>query len=366
MARKAHPWFRSSDGWWYIKVAGKQTKLARGRENKAEAFARWHTIMAELAANPGVDLLDQTVASVIDQYLSHIKPKRAPRTYASCHHYLQLFAEAHGFRAVGTCKPIHLTNWLDANPQWSSDWTIANVIGIVQRPFNWALRQRLITANPFQAVRHRTGAPRRAFTDREFRILLRATAPSRPTGKPKRKGRRRPTPGERFRQVLFFLRYTGARPGEMAALTWSDVHLEDGVIILHEHKTSRTQRTSRPRVIPLVPLVIKLLHRVKQQQPPGHDHVFLTAHHTEWNRNSLGLRMRRLRAKAGLPDDLKMYGIRHQFGTQSIVNGVDLKTLSELMGHTTTRVTEHYIHLAGHQAHLAAAMQRAVSPRGGS
>ena len=61
-----------------------------------------------------------------------------------------------------------------------------------------------------------------------------------------------------------------------------------------------------------------------------------------------------------------MYGIRHQFGTQAVVSGVDIKTLSELMGHTTTRTTEHYIHLAGHQEHLAAAMQRAVASRRGT
>jgi site-specific recombinase XerD len=73
--------------------------------------------------------------------------------------------------------------------------------------------------------------------------------------------------------------------------------------------------------------------------------------------------MRRLRERAGLPKNAKMYGIRHQFGTQSVVNGVDIKTLSELMGHTTTRMTEHYVHLAGRSEHLAAAMQQAVSQR---
>jgi integrase len=89
-------------------------------------------------------------------------------------------------------------------------------------------------------------------SDREFRALLQATGPKRPTGRKPKKRRHRPTPGERFRQVLFFLRYTGARPGEMANLTWDDVNLEAGVIVLRKHKTIRT-RTPRPRVIQLVP-----------------------------------------------------------------------------------------------------------------
>ena len=114
-------------------------------------------------------------------------------------------------------------------------------------------------------------------------------------------------------------------------------------------------------MIQLVPLVVKLLKRVKAQQKPGTKRVFVTSHGTAWNRVNLATRVQRLRDRAGLPDEVKLYGIRHQFGTQSVVNGVDIKTLAELMGHTTTRMTEHYIHLAGRQEHLAAAMQQAVS-----
>jgi integrase len=152
----------------------------------------------------------------------------------------------------------------------------------------------------------------------------------------------------------------------MSDLTWDDVDLDGGVIVLKKHKTIRTQRTPRPRIIQLVPLVVKLLQRIRAQERPGAKYVFLTYLGTPWNRNGLGLRMRRLRLKADLPIDVKLYGIRHLFGTQSIINGVDIKTLSELMGHTTTRMTEHYVHLAGQQKHLAAAMRQAVSSHKGS
>jgi hypothetical protein len=43
---------------------------------------------------------------------------------------------------------------------------------------------------------------------------------------------------------------------------------------------------------------------------------------------------------------------------------VDLKTVSALMGHTTTRMTEHYVHLAGDYDRLRAAAERAGG-RGG-
>ena len=51
MARKARPWFRRSDGWWYV-MSGKQQKLAHGRKNKQAALERWHELMLERASNP--------------------------------------------------------------------------------------------------------------------------------------------------------------------------------------------------------------------------------------------------------------------------------------------------------------------------
>ena len=76
--------------------------------------------------------------------------------------------------------------------------------------------------------------------------------------------------------------------------------------------------------------------------------------------------MQRARVVAGIAPEVKLYGLRHGFGTRSILNGVDLKTLSALMGHTTTRMTEHYVHVAGQREHLAAAMRRANDRRPGA
>jgi site-specific recombinase XerD len=69
------------------------------------------------------------------------------------------------------------------------------------------------------------------------------------------------------------------------------------------------------------------------------------------------LRLARARRLAGISDDVKLYGVRHSFGTRGILQGCDIKTLSTLMGHTTTRMTEHYCHVAGQREHLAAAMR---------
>jgi hypothetical protein len=85
--------------------------------------------------------------------------------------------------------PIHLTQWLDGKKDWVSAWTRATVIKIIQRAFNWASRQRLISSNPFFGVTQRPGDPRRPMTDEEFHKVIRATVRWLPKGHKRRNPR---------------------------------------------------------------------------------------------------------------------------------------------------------------------------------
>ena len=358
MPRPRKPWFRKSTGWWMVEIGGRQLRLANGRERKAEAERKYHTLMAEIAANPPVDGGDPTVASIIDAYLDFAQHRDSPRTFYERKLILQQFVDAHGFRRVKDCLPYHMTTWLDGHPSWKSDWTRATALKLVHRPFNWATRQGLIPANPFGKLIQPEGAPRRPLTREEYARLRLAARGGKKSGKASSSGRR-------LREILLFLKLTGARPSELRDLRWTDLDLDRGVIVLPHHKTSRTQKKPKPRTIQLVPPIVRLLTLIRRRNE-GAGHVFVTHLGTPWSRNGITQKIKRLRAKASLPDDAKLYGLRHHFATRAIVNGVDIKTLAELMGHTTTRVTETYVHLVGQQPHLAAAMRQATAGRRGA
>jgi len=347
MGRTAKPWFYRQTGWWMVWVNGKKVRLAKGKKNKKAAEQRLLEIRFEASKNPAPDSPDQTVASVIETYQGFAKKRLGQGTIQVRWRYLQSFAECHGWRLITESKPHHMEAWLDEHPQWESDWTKCSAILNVQVAFNWAARSGVIDRNPFKGVTHRPGAPRRDMTYEEFIALLRAS-----NG---RRARWRPSPGARFRQVLVFLWYTGCRPKEAATLKWENVDFENSVIVLKDHKTATTQRTPKPRIIPIAPVVERLLRSI-QERDEG-EHVFLTYRRTPWSRHTLSQRVRRARERAGISEEVKLYGTRHAFGTRGIINGCDIKTLSTLMGHTTTRMTEHYVHLAGQREHLAAAMQ---------
>jgi integrase/recombinase XerD len=282
----------------------------------------------------------RTVGEIIDLYLQHAKRELSPRTWDDKAQVLGQFREDYGLLLLRDAKPFHLRLWLDGNPAWKSDWSLRRICGDVQRAFNWAEKLGLAASNPFRGVTQRAGEPGQPMEEKHFGMLLRNARPY-------------------VRRVLIFLRWTGARPCEMAATEWSFIDFDRGAIILHKHKTARTQKRFKPRIILLHPVVLKLLIWIRRHQP--HERfVFTNARRTQWNRSNLSLCMQRLKARAGVPKTVRCYGLRHAFGTRAVVNGIDIKTLAELMGHTTTRQTEHYIHLSGRLDHLQAAVQRAM------
>jgi integrase len=353
MGRTAKPWFYRQTGWWMAWIDGRKEKLAKGKANRKAAEIKLLELRLQAAKNPVPDSPDQTVASVIETYQSLNKKRLAASTWAVRTPYLQSFAEAHGWRLIADCKPLHMEEWLDEHPEWASDWTKSGAARNVQVAFNWAWKQRLIPENPFRGVSRPVGDPRRDITPAEFKAILRGT---------RSHGRKRPTPGHWVRKILIFLWYTGCRPSEATRLKWKNINFAQQVIVLTEHKTARTQRVRKPRIIPLDPRVVRLL----QSLPKRSDYVFLNHRGTPWNKNSLSLRVNRARQVVGVSDEAKLYGTRHAFGTRAVLQGVDIKTVSELMGHTTTRTAEHYVHLAGKHPHLAAAMLQVNSPRRGA
>jgi site-specific recombinase XerD len=266
-----------------------------------------------------------TVGETIDLYLTHTRTEQAARTYDERRRILVGFAADCGHVRLEDAKPFHLRLWVDGQEQWASDWTKKRAIATVKRAMNWAAKLGITDNNPFWGVTQRDGENGRPMRPVEFATCLRlSSAP--------------------FRRVLFLMRLTGARPGEVASIEPENIDLERGLIILPGHKTRRTQRTPKPRVLVLEEVAARLVAYLLRTMMPDQQKLFVNSRGSTWNRYSISCRMKRLRKKAKLPRECKTYGLRHRFGTDAIRNGVNLKKLALLMGHTSTRCTERYVH----------------------
>jgi integrase len=290
----------------------------------------------------------QTVHEVIEMYLLQARRDLSARSYETVSCILRRFDESAGQLTLTECRPFDLQCWLNEHPEYRSEWYRRCVISTIKRAFNWACEMELIYRNPFAKMRSR-GRPqrRRPMTDEEFQTLLRGSDAT-------------------FRRFLIFLKLTGCRPGEAAGMRWPDVHFEEGAVVLNEHKTAR--KTGRPRVIPLVPTVIKLLlwmrsHHRATSSSCDTTHVFTNRRGNAYSRGWLSLKMQRLRRRLELAKGVTLYGLRHRYGLMGIKNGVNLKLLSLCMGHVRTQMTEHYISEAGLTEQVQqAALQVAYGP----
>jgi integrase len=187
-----------------------------------------------------VPIACKTVGELMALHLTQAKRDVAANTFSMKEYHLGLFTQAFGSMLITELKPFHLQNWLATQTQFKSEWTIRCAIANVKRAFNWALEMELIDRNPVGRYRSRGRliTKRRPMADEDFQTLMRFSAPT-------------------YRRFLTFLRFSGCRPGEASSMRWNDIRFEERCVVLKEHKTAA--KTGKPRVIPLVPTLVKML-----------------------------------------------------------------------------------------------------------
>jgi hypothetical protein len=176
LARIARPWYFAERKAYAATVKGKRVILLKGDENPTNAKLAAQKLRQVLKGSKNDTAVGQLrVADVIERYLKLHRDTYSERAFEERKRYLQLFAETHGWRQVNDrdCLPVHVEESLAEHPAWASDWTKAQIVFIIMRPFNWAAKKRLIPANPFRGVEKTQGEPRRPMTDAEFAAILR-------------------------------------------------------------------------------------------------------------------------------------------------------------------------------------------------
>lgn len=335
MREAKEPWYRKGNDSWYVEVGGRQVRLAKGKANRAEAVKQFHLLMTGVApAKPSA----LTAAQVCDLYLQFSKGEHEPDTFAWHERYLQKFCDRCGHLKAADLIPFHLTSWLDAQ-KWKK--ARRHATAIVKRAFAWAMKQKLIPADPFAEVAVPKGGRReRVLTPDERRQILAAIK------------------DRQFRDLVFAMQETGCRPGEVARVEAAHVNLEVGVWVLPEHKTAR--KTGKPRVVYLTPPVLELTKRLMAESPEGP--LFRGPRGKKpYTRNGIRCRFRRLREKLPHLKGVVAYSYRHTYCTDALVNGVGVAQVAELMGHTSTdMVTSVYSKLSTQVAHLREAARKAT------
>ena len=135
---------------------------------------------------------------------------------------------------------------------------------------------------------------------------------------------------------------TGLRLGEILSLKWEDVDLRNRVVKVRSDEEF-TVKGRRNREIP----VNDFLHQVLQRHPKHitNPHVFVNDQGAAVYDWEVRRHLERAVKASGLRP-FRIHDMRHTFGTMLAANGVDVRTIQELMGHKNLQTTMQYLHAA--------------------
>ena len=151
-----------------------------------------------------------------------------------------------------------------------------------------------------------------------------------------------------WRTLLTFFLHTGARSGEVAALTWADVEIDVPVPSAHLQRSatravSGPTKTNRPRTLALTSALVALL-REHREHHPDPSYVFSVRPGVPARFDNMRPKLGNLCARAGVPS-VSWHHLRHTFATDLTANGVSLRVVQEALGHTTVQMTSRYAHV---------------------
>jgi len=157
---------------------------------------------------------------------------------------------------------------------------------------------------------------------------------------------------DHLRPIVTMALHTGMRRGEILSLRWDNVDLHHRFIFLGSSVTKTGQR----REIPISDLLAAVLTSLPRQDDIPW--VFFDKH-TKKHIGDVKRSFATACKNAGIKD-FHFHDLRHTFASHLVMAGVDITTVSRLLGHTTLKMTLRYAHLA--PGHLSAAIE-ALSKR---
>lgn len=162
------------------------------------------------------------------------------------------------------------------------------------------------------------------------------------------------------------LLYTGLRIGEALALTWEDVDIQNKTIKVNKNLKqvknrddnqskykiivqNSTKTNSGTRIIPLNNKSIEALKQIKKITGQ-YKYVFSTQTGKNMSSRTCDRMFRKIQENCGFKEIYGVHALRHTFASLLFKKGVDVKTVSEILGHKDVSVTYNtYIHLIQEQ-----------------
>lgn len=318
-----------------------ETVRGVSRREAERTLAKMYAKAAEFG-QPTSDRL--TVADYFERWLQDSAGQRvSPSSLVRYHECLALLKPYIGRVKLNALKPLDVQRAYTAlrertAPRPLSPKTILNVHRVLHNALRQALKWGLVNRNVAALVDPPRAPKYEAvmLTPEQVSRVLRAADASP------------------FAGIYRLAPLTGMRLGEILALQWTDVDLERGrIYVRHTARrqtgkgivigNTKTARSERP--VPLSLPAIELLQRQRDvhldarvEPMTGAGLVFCKEDGSPLDSVYVSHCWRELTRKLGVK--ARFHDLRHAFATFALKGGVSVKVVSEILGHTTTAITE--------------------------
>lgn len=153
---------------------------------------------------------------------------------------------------------------------------------------------------------------------------------------------------------IYLSLYAGLRIGEVCALRWNDIDFVNSVIKVKStvvrikskdgknyYDISDAKTASSVREVPIFSkLLVPLLKMKEKSKSP----FVISTNECFVNKRTFEYRYHKVMKNAGVTD-INFHALRHSFATRCVECGVDIKSLSEMLGHANVTITLNtYVH----------------------
>jgi len=237
------------------------------------------------------------------------------------------------------------------------DSSIRRKIAVLKSFFRFLEQRDAITLNPFRktnfSFRQGSAIPR-ILNTREIGAIMNAVKESLTPNRLQELNLRSISKGLfvalRDNAIVELLFYTGARVGEIVRLDLADCDLEGGLIKLNGK--GRRQRVVHVGCAP-VTSALKLFIQARAKIARTDGALFLNTRGTRLSVYSVERRVAKYAAKASLEVKVTPHTFRHTMATMMLENGASIRTVQEILGHSSIKTTEIYTHVSSDQKRRA-------------
>ena len=227
--------------------------------------------------------------------------------------------------------------------------TVARKLASVRALFRWLERRGVVQKNPatmLASPKLRRGLPVRLSVDHSAALM---TEPDPNALSPRKAAREREVEALRDRAVLELLYGAGLRVSELVGLSLDSVDLA-------AQNVRVIGKGNKERIVPLgskakQALSVWLEHRAELLRDDDSDTraLFLSVRGRPLNVRSVQLLVRKWGILATGRTDVHPHALRHSFATHLLDGGADLRSIQELLGHSSLSTTQRYTHVSVEQ-----------------